>query len=268
MLNRRRNPRRRGGDGGRRWLPQLAALPWRALGISAASLAALGAMGAGLLLFLNQPIERIEVAGAFKHLTARDVEQAARVRLHGAGLAGVRLDEIGRAVRALPWVETVSVERRWPRGLVVRVGEQQAVALWNGAGLVNGHGELFRSDARFAGPELPRLGGPSGSEGEVVMRYRALQGRVAEAGMRLVSLQLDARGAWELALDNGVSVRVGRKQVDERLARFTDTALRLVAQRAHDIDYVDLRYTNGFAIGWRSSATRVAGMEGDGKPHG
>jgi cell division protein FtsQ len=86
--------------------------------------------------------------------------------------------------------------------------------------------------------------------------------------MRLTSLQLDARGAWELVLDNGVSVRVGRKQVDERLARFTDTALRLVAQRAHDIDYVDLRYTNGFAIGWRNSASRVAGMEGDGKPHG
>jgi cell division protein FtsQ len=86
--------------------------------------------------------------------------------------------------------------------------------------------------------------------------------------MRLTSLQLDARGAWELALDNGVSVRVGRKQVDERLVRFTDTALRLVAQRAHDIDYVDLRYTNGFAIGWRNSASRGAGMEGDGKPHG
>jgi cell division protein FtsQ len=268
MLNRRRNPRRRDGEGARRWLAQLPALPWRALGIAAASLAALGVAAAGLLAFLDQPIERIEVAGAFKHLTALDVEQAARAQLHGAGLAGVRLDDIGRAVRALPWVDAVSVERRWPRGLAVRVAEQQAVAIWNGSGLVNGHGELFRSDARFAAPELPRLGGPAGTEGEVVLRYQALQGRVAEAGMRLTSLQLDARGAWELALDNGVSVRVGRKQVDERLARFTDTALRLVAQRAHDIDYVDLRYTNGFAIGWRSSAPGVAGMERDGKPHG
>jgi len=268
MLNRRRNPRRRDGEGTRNWRPSWPALPWRRLGIAAAGIAAVGAAAAGLLAFLNQPIEHIEVEGRFQHLTALDIEQAARARLNGAGLVGVQLDDIGRAVRALPWVEAVSVERRWPRGIAVRVGEQRAVALWNGAGLVNGHGELFRSDARFVAPELPRLGGPAGTEAEVVTRYQALQGRVAEAGMRLTSLQLDARGAWELALDNGVNVRVGRKQVDERLARFTDTALRLVAQRAHDIDYVDLRYTNGFAIGWRSSASRGAGTEGDGKPHG
>jgi cell division protein FtsQ len=269
VLIRRRNPRRREvGErthSGLAWLP---ALPWRALGLAAASMAALVAAGAGLLLFLNQPIEHIEVEGRFQHLTALDVEQAARARLHGAGLASVRLDVIGAAVRALPWVESVSVERRWPRGLAVRVAEQRAVALWNGAGLVNAHGELFRSEARFAAPELPRLGGPSGSEAEVVARYLALQGRVTESGMRLVALQLDARGAWQLELDNGVSVRVGRKQVEERLARFTDTALRLIAQRAHDIDYVDLRYTNGFAIGWRSSAARMAGTEREGKPHG
>jgi cell division protein FtsQ len=268
MLKRRRNPRRRGGEAARNWLQGLPTLPWRALGIAVASLAGCAAAAAGLLAFLNQPIEHIEVEGRFQHLTALDIEKAARARLNGAGLASVRLDDLGRAVRALPWVEAVSIERRWPRGIAVRVSEQQAVALWNGAGLVNGHGELFRSDARFAAPELPRLGGPVGTEAEVVTRYQALQGRVAESGMRLTSLQLDARGAWELVLDNGVSVRVGRKQVDERLARFTDTALRLVAQRAHDIDYVDLRYTNGFAIGWRNSASRVAGMEGDGKPHG
>lgn len=268
MLNRRRNQRRRDGVAARSWQSLLPALPWRALGIAAASLAGTAAAVAGLLALLNQPIEHIEVEGRFQHLTALDIEQAARARLHGAGLVGVRLEDIGSAVRALPWVEAVSVERRWPRGIAVRVSEQRAVALWNGAGLVNGHGELFRSDARFVAPELPRLGGPVGTEAEVVTRYQALQGRIAEAGMRLTSIQLDARGAWELALDNGVSVRVGRKQVDERLARFTDTALRLVAQRAHDIDYVDLRYTNGFAIGWRSSSARVAGIAGDGKPHG
>ena len=70
--------------------------------------------------------------------------------------------------------------------------------------------------------------------------------------MRLTALSLDARGAWELRLDNGVTVRFGRRQVDERFERFLTVALHMICQRAADIAYVDMRYTNGFAVGWRS----------------
>jgi cell division protein FtsQ len=93
----------------------------------------------------------------------------------------------------------------------------------------------------------------------VVQRYLTVQGRIVESGLRLTALRLDARGSWELQLDNGVTVRIGRKQVDERFERFLAVALRMISQRAADIAYVDMRYTNGFAVGWRSGATRLAG---------
>jgi len=267
MLNRRRNNRRR-AESDQRW--QLPALPWRRLGGIAGGVLAALAAGAGLLLLMNQPIERIRVDGQFQHLTALDVEKVVRAQLHGAGLVSVRLDDVRRSLRMLPWVASATVQRSWPRGLVVTVKEQQAVARWNSTDLVNAHGELFAGDARFVPPELPQLSGPPGSAGDVVARYLAVQGRVVESGARLTALRLDARGAWELQLDNGVSVRLGRKQVDERAARFAAVALRMIAQRPADIAYVDMRYTNGFAIGWRSGSTRVAGdnsIEG-GKPHG
>ena len=75
-----------------------------------------------------------------------------------------------------------------------------------------------------------------------------------QAGMRLTAMRLDARGAWEFDLANGITVRLGRRQVDERFEKFMNTALKLVTQRAEDITYVDMRYTNGFAIGWRGGA--------------
>ncbi len=134
--------------------------------------------------------------------------------------------------------------------------EQQAVARWNSTDLVNTHGDLFPGNSRFAPPELPQLAGPPGSEADVVARYLAVQGRIVESGVRLTALKLDARGAWELQLDDGVTVRFGRRQVDERFERFLTVALRVVCQRAADIAYVDMRYSNGFAVGWRSGATR------------
>ena len=92
-------------------------------------------------------------------------------------------------------------------------------------------------------PELAQLSGPDGKENVVAQRYLATQGRLVEAGMRLTALRLDARGAWEIDLSNGVTVRLGRRQVDERFDTFMRTALRFVAQRADDIAYVDMRYT-------------------------
>ena len=263
MLNRRRN-KRRPDEVKSRW--QRPALAWfsagahlgRRLGLFAAIVAGGAAIAAALLLFLNQPIERIRVDGQFQHLTALDVEKAVRAQLHGAGLVSVRLDDVRRSLRLLPWISSATVQRSWPRGLEVRVVEQQAVARWNGTDLVNARGDLFGGDARFVPQELPQLAGPTGTAAEVVTRFQALQGRVIEAGLRLAQLRLDARGAWDLQLANGVSVRFGAKQVDERFARFLNVALRMISQRAADIAYIDMRYTNGFAVGWRSGTTRLA----------
>jgi cell division protein FtsQ len=155
------------------------------------------------------------------------------------------------------------VQRAWPRGLRVVVTEQVPAARWGENGLLNTRGELFITGARHIPLELPRLSGPEGTETTVARRYLAAQGRLVEAGMRLAALRLDARGAWELDLDNGVTVRLGRKQVDERFDTFIRTALKIVAQRATDIAYIDMRYANGFAVGWRGGNPRRAIDEDD-----
>ena len=70
--------------------------------------------------------------------------------------------------------------------------------------------------------------------------------------MRIAALRLDERGAWEMDLDSGVTVRLGRREVEERIDRFIRTASQVIAHRLSEITYVDMRYSNGFAIGWRN----------------
>ena len=256
MLTRRRNNRRR--EDASRW--RLPRLPWQRMAAAGASVALLGALVAATGWLLNRPIEKITVAGRFQRVSAYDIEKLARRRVVGEGLVGVNLAAVRSALLQLPWVDDVSVARQWPNGLRVQVREQAAIARWNDTQLVNSRGQLFNSEPRFMPTGLPQLRGPTGTDAEVIGRYLAAQGRMVEVGMRLVSLELDARGAWQFALDNGVSVRLGRRQIDERFARFTDVALPLLATRAAQISYIDMRYTNGFAIGWRGGAPQLAGQ--------
>ena len=257
IVNRRKNRRRQSGE--RRWplLFELGpAINWRRWAMSCASIAAIAAAVAVVGWTLDQPIESVSISGRFQRVSPAEVERAVKQRVRGAGLVSVELKDVRGAIDALPWVDSVSVQRAWPRGLKVMVVEQVAAARWGESGLLNTRGELFASETRHMPPELAQLSGPDGKENVVAQRYLAAQGRLVEAGMRLSALRLDARGAWELDLSNGVTVRLGRRQIDERFDTFMRTALKQVAQRADDIAYVDMRYTNGFAIGWRSAAAR------------
>ena len=49
-----------------------------------------------------------------------------------------------------------------------------------------------------------------------------------------------------------MAVRLGRRDVDDRIERFIRTASQVIAHRLNEIAYVDMRYSNGFAIGWRN----------------
>jgi cell division protein FtsQ len=226
--------------------------------IVAGILAAAGA----LALYLDQPIERVLITGRFQRVSPGDVERAVKEKARGAGLISVDLGAVRAAVRALPWVDVASVRRAWPDALGVTVIEQVAAARWGESGLINTRGELFASDATHIPPELARLSGPPGTQAIVAARYLLAQGRLVEAGMHLTALRLDERGAWEMDLANGITVRLGSRQIDERFERFMATAIKLVAQRADDISYVDMRYSNGFAVGWKGANAHRAGGEG------
>src|SRR5437660_52135 len=241
---------------------RVPAINWRHLGLTVGALAAIAAAVSVVAWAFDQPIETVAVTGRFQRVAPVDVERVVKEKVHGAGLLSVDLAAVRHAIHTLPWVDAVSVQRAWPRGLNVLVIEQTAAARWGERGLLNTRGELFDSDERHIPPELAQLTGPEGKESLVAQRYLAAEGRLSQAGLRLTAMRLDARGAWEFDLANGVTVRLGRRQVDERFEKFMNTALKLITQRGEDIAYVDMRYTNGFAIGWRGNAARAAGRDG------
>ena len=203
---------------------------------------------------LNRPIRAVTVSGEFHHVAPLAVEQAVASAAAGSGILTVNLAAVRAAVDALPWVAHASVRRLWPHTLAVQVHEQTAFARWDGNGLVNRAGDLFLAQAAAVPPGLPSLSGPDGTTAQVTRRYLRMSGELAPEGFVIASLALSARGTWEFTLGNGIAVRLGRSQFEARFEKFVNVALAIVKRRAGDISYIDMRYMNGFAIGWRANA--------------
>lgn len=229
-------------------------LDWRANLRRAALVLLLGGCVAVLAWSLDRPVRVIAMDGSFQRVSPGQIEKAV-APFAAQGFMSADLDEIQRAVEALPWVDHARIARHWPNSLHVSVTEQTAAARWGEAGLLNTRGQLFVRVATHVPAELPRLSGPEGTETQVAQRYLSAQGRMLEAGMRIAALRLDERGAWEMDLDSGVTVRLGRRDVDERIDRFIRTTVQVISHRQTEINYVDMRYSNGFAIGWRNQGT-------------
>lgn len=234
--------------------PRRFSLPkpdWRRLVPLVLGALALASLAGAIVFALDRPVRRIDVAGSFQRVSPLEVEQVVRAELRG-GFVTADLDALQRSIEALAWVDHARVLRRWPDALAVQVTEQSASARWGATGLLNARGEVFIKDARHVPPELPRLDGPAGSEHQVAELLFQLQPRLLEAGLRISALRLDPRGAWELELANGVSVRFGRRQLQERVERFLKIGAPVAAGRPGDIAFLDMRYSNGFAVGWRT----------------
>lgn len=211
---------------------------------------------------LDRPIQRAEIAGKFTQVQPLQIEQALEPFTKRSGFVSIDLAAVKRTLQKIQWIDHVRVERAWPNGIRVFVTEQVAVARWGESGLLNTRGELFLPEARDLPADLPQLDGPEGTEGEVAKLYLDTYPRLLAVGLRLSNVTLDPRGAWDLALSNGVRVRLGRQDVNARLERFIQVASPLIATRAGEVAYVDMRYSNGFAVGWgaaRSDAPRNSG---------
>lgn len=244
----------------RRWrLPRVPRVPGvrihvRALLVPPLVLAALGVSGSVVQRMLDRPVRTLVVEGTFQRVTPIQVEAALAPELE-RGFLSLDLERLHARLEELAWVDSVRMRRAWPDKVIVRLTEHRAAARWGERGLLDVRGELFAERPAHAFPELPELDGPAGSEHEVASLYLALRNRLAAAQLGIEKLSVDERGAWRLVLKTGQEVRLGRRNLDARLDRFFAVAAPALAERFGRVRYVDLRYTNGFAVGWNEKGT-------------
>ncbi len=213
------------------------------------------------------PVERVTVEGELEHLGREQIEQMVLTNIEG-GFFTLDLSRTRQALLGEPWVQNVSVRRRWPAELIVSITEKQAVAYWNSDSLISRQGEVFTPESIPASLKLPRMSGPDGQHQKVWMFMNRVYRPLASLALEVASLQLDDRRAWQLELEdtsavnlttkklhtgnmgqgNHLIIKLGRYDTEIRFERFIRVFSSVGTADLKHFKVIDMRYPNGFAV--------------------
>ncbi len=209
--------------------------------------ALLGLLYAGMTYVVRLPVfpvQEVRVATPLKHVTREQIDAIVRREVRGTFFT-LQLGTVRTALEKLPWVRRAEVRRHWPGRLEIALMEHDPLARWGKGAMVNAQGEVF--EAAFDGA-LPVFNGPAGAAKEMAIQYDHFRRSLAAIDKIPLEINVSPRRAWQVRLNDGVTLDLGREHVEERLRRFVVTYPRTIARMKQPVDRVDLRYANGFAV--------------------
>ncbi len=189
-------------------------------------------------------LREVRVVVGLGHVTSDQVEAIVKRELKG-NFFTLDMAVCRAAFEKLPWVRKVKLRRQWPDRLEVALEEHLPLARWGGAALVNTHGELF---AAAYDEKLPLFVGDQASVKEIAIQYAYFLRSLAAIRQAPVQVQLSPRRAWRVRLKSGLVIELGRENIESRLERFIAVYDRTLGTLQRRLDYVDLRYRDGFAV--------------------
>jgi cell division protein FtsQ len=190
------------------------------------------------------PLCEVRITAQPAQVQRADIEAVVRRELRG-NFFTLDLARARRGFESIAWVRKADVRRQWPDRLDVTLEEHVPLARWGTIGLVNTQGEVF--DAQYEG-KLPVFNGPSGAAKEMAIQYAYFRRTLERIGREPVQVNVSARRAWSIRLDGGTALELGRGDTEGRLARFVQNHAQAASLLGRRMEYVDLRYANGFAV--------------------
>lgn len=203
---------------------------------------------------LRFPINTIKIVASYQHLTHKQMEAILDNYLNYSFFS-LPASRLQTDIDNLVWVDKVAVERIWPDAVKITIVEKKPVAIWNKS-LMTRHGDLIPDQGHLDDYDLPNLSGPKDQAKEVLQVYQKLSKILSDYDLSAKGLALRDNLAWELTMANGVCLRLGKKDIENRLTRFCKAYNTVFAGKIDQLASIDMRYPRGMAVQWKQESEK------------
>jgi|TARA_B110001454_G_scaffold208654_1_gene221376 cell division protein FtsQ len=201
-----------------------------------------------LMTSSNFPINEIGIKGEYENVNKSQVDLIKNKYIKKNFFA-VNLEETREAFKKLPWIRDVSIRRDWNKfGLLVEIESHKPIARWSSRGLVNSYGEIFHAAYE---DNLPLFVGPDEFVEEMSVKYYQINKILEKELMQIGTISLSNRLSWEIYTNNNMRFFLGKENgnnIVKKLNALIENYQFILSESKSRIEYVDLRYKDGFAV--------------------
>ncbi len=196
------------------------------------------------------PVRHLLLDGKFQYTEPKEL-QSVLDQFSGSGLLTVDLLKMQSELEQFPWVRSVDIERVWPDRIRVNIIEKNPYLRLGSDKIISVDGIVFSPESTHNFSELPLLDINRVFTPELFQAYREMEYLLANTGYELKQFQVNKQGEWTLDLANNIHIALGRNNPLSSFKRFVAILPHLGNDRINKLKSIDLRYENGFAIGYK-----------------
>jgi len=200
-----------------------------------------------LFSLLNQSVTKIQYVNEMKRVSPDEL-RGISTKIYDEGFLQINLSDIKEEIGQVNWVKSVSLERRWPDQINILIEEEDIIGWWNKDSIINSKGNLFSLDEQSLPGGLIEFYGPTGQHAIVYEKYLLFAEELTTRGILIEKVTLDFKGSWIVTIRPNIALRLGKENIGERFDRFLMIWDESLLDNLAVIEYIDLRYTEGFSV--------------------
>ncbi len=200
------------------------------------------------LQWVNKDVEQLRITAPLVHVTEEDIRQQLAAYFP-ASFFYLDVADVRESLLAMPMVREASVKKQWPDTLYIELQEEVPVARWNQSEMLSHAGDVLPMSVQELSSELvlPSLQGQPAQRQNVMRHYHLFTQWAKAFALNWVGVEQSLAG-WRLREKNGLNVWLDSENAMAGLKRLGGVLQKLNLQ---NVESIDLRYEQGFAVAWR-----------------
>ena len=180
-----------------------------------------------------------------------DIREVAKKYVRSKSFFNVDINYLQSKIENIDWISSANIRRSYPNEIIIFVTEHIPIAIWNNKDYLNQYGEIFTANKK--NNKFPILISKN-NKNKIIFEYLSLfsndliRHNINEKVLKIIE---DDIRSISVILSSGITIKLGSKNVKEKIDIFFKVYQTLNSSDLSKMRYIDMRYSNGFSVGWK-----------------
>ena len=194
------------------------------------------------------PIKKV-TSSELINVNKDDISKAVKY-LYSKSFFDIDLNYLKNKLEKIEWVRKINVRRSYPNEVIIDIEEHTPILIWNNKMYINKYGEKFKVSK--IDKNIPILISDESRINEVFSYFELFNDKLSSRKLdfKITEIVENEIRSLTITLSSGINIQLGSKDINNKIPLFFEIYKSLNTRDLNKIRYIDMRYSNGFSVGW------------------